>query len=175
MSFESYIQENYPALLREGEEVTVDLDWLRGFWLASQSHGETGDGGLIKPGNMKYVSKRWGWELWIANNEQYCGKLLFVKQGKYLSYHHHDIKDEVLYVHSGGLYFTWGSDEAHNSWTKVMPGYAFHVKPGVVHQMQAIEDTLIIEFSTQHFDEDSFRTTTDLVVNHEVDDDEWQR
>jgi hypothetical protein len=54
-------------------------------------------------------------------------------------------------------------------------GHAFHVRPGLKHQMQAIEDTYIIEFSTQHFDDDSFRATTDLVVNHEVDRDEWMR
>jgi len=174
VSFESFVEEHYPALLREGAEVTVNLDWLRGFWLASQSHGDTGETGLVKPRDMNYVSKRWGWELWIANNEKYCGKLLFVKQGKCLSFHHHDLKDEVLYVHSGSLWFTHGELNRHD-WVEMPVGHAFHVKPGVKHQMQAKEDTLIIEFSTQHFDEDSFRTTTDLVVDHEVDESEWMR
>jgi hypothetical protein len=30
--------------------------------------------------------------------------------------------------------------------------------------MQAIEDTVLYEFSTQHFDEDSYRITRDLVT-----------
>ena len=26
---------------------------------------------------MKHVDKGWGWERWIVNKEEYCGKLLF--------------------------------------------------------------------------------------------------
>lgn len=123
---------------------------------------DTGDAGIIKPADMKYVSKRWGWELWICNNSKYCGKKLFIKQGHHLSYHHHNIKDEVLYVESGKIIFTHNLLEDVQS-IEMSSGYAFHVTPGVVHQMMAIEDTILIEFSTQHFDEDSYRTTTDLI------------
>jgi hypothetical protein len=31
------------------------------------------------------------------------------------------------------------------------------VRPGLVHQMEAIEDAELYEFSTQHFDSDSYR------------------
>lgn len=119
--------------------------------------------GLVLPNDMKYVSKRWGWELWICNSELYCGKLLFVKQGHHLSFHHHNIKDEVLYVHSGRMWMMWADPVQQ---VEMPPGYAFHAEPKTKHQMQAIEDTLIIEFSTQHFDEDSFRTTVDLLTDH---------
>ena len=37
------------------------------------------------------------------------------------------------------------------------PGDNFHVYVGLRHQMVAIEDTELYEFSTQHFDEDSYR------------------
>ena len=37
------------------------------------------------------------------------------------------------------------------------PGDNFHVYRGLRHQMIAIEDTELFEFSTQHFDEDSYR------------------
>jgi len=123
--------------------------------------------GLIKPREMNYVPKRWGWELWICNSEKYCGKKLFIKQGWWLSYHHHDLKDEVLFVESGLIWMTYGSDEKDFSYLQMNPGYAFHVEPGLKHQIQAIEDTVILEFSTQHFDSDSYRTTMDLVANHE--------
>jgi len=122
---------------------------------------------------MKFVAKRWGWELWICNNGKYCGKLLFLKQGHHLSFHHHDVKDEVLYVHSGRMWMTWGErrqlapgSTGALQQVEMPPGYAFHMAPGMKHQMQAVEDTLIIEFSTKHLDEDSFRTTTDLLVDH---------
>lgn len=126
---------------------------------------------VIQPHQMKYVSKPWGWEQWICNNEKYCGKKLFIKQGHWLSFHHHNIKDEVLYVDSGAIWFTHdeiGNDVGQHviGWVKLDIGYAFHVTPGVKHQMHAIQDTMLLEFSTQHFDEDSIRTTRDLVVDH---------
>ena len=37
------------------------------------------------------------------------------------------------------------------------PGDNFHVYRGLRHQMIAIEDTELFEFSTQHFDSDSYR------------------
>ena len=37
------------------------------------------------------------------------------------------------------------------------PGDNFHVYRGLRHQMIALEDTELFEFSTQHFDEDSHR------------------
>ena len=36
-------------------------------------------------------------------------------------------------------------------------GENFHVYRGLRHQMIALEDTELFEFSTQHFDEDSHR------------------
>ena len=37
------------------------------------------------------------------------------------------------------------------------PGDNFHVYRGLRHRMLAIEDTELFEFSTQHFDSDSYR------------------
>ena len=37
------------------------------------------------------------------------------------------------------------------------PGENFHVYRGLRHQMIALEDTELFEFSTQHFDSDSYR------------------
>lgn len=122
----------------------------------------TGPAGIVTPKDMNFVSKPWGWELWICNNDLYCGKKLFIKQGHHLSYHHHNIKDEVLYVESGRIWFTHDYDLEPVS-IELVPGYAFHVPPGMTHQMQAIEDAMLIEFSTKHMDEDSYRTTRDLV------------
>jgi len=118
----------------------------------------------IKPQDMKFVPKSWGWELWIVNNEMYCGKILFIKQGKYCSYHYHEIKDEVLYIQQGKINFTYEEDGVDFEHGELGVGEAFHVIPGVKHQMEALEDTYIIEFSTQHFDEDSKRVTRDLQV-----------
>ncbi len=123
--------------------------------------------GLIKQRDMTFVAKRWGWERWIVNSELYCGKLLFVRKDNWLSYHHHKIKDEVLYLQSGCAWFVYGEDEPPYVSTKMGKGEAFHVEPGLRHQIFAVQDTMIVEFSTQHFDEDSYRTTIELVLSYE--------
>ena len=46
---------------------------------------------------IKFVKKGWGYELWIVNKPEYCGKLLFFNEGKKCSWHYHILKDEVFY------------------------------------------------------------------------------
>ena len=38
-----------------------------------------------------------------------------------------------------------------------MEGDKFHVYKGLSHQMLALEDSELFEFSTQHFEDDSYR------------------
>lgn len=125
------------------------------------------NGGLVKPVDMKYVPKSWGWELWICNNEKYCGKKIFIKQDHYVSYHKHGVKSEHLFVESGSIIMHHDLEGCVVA-VEMLIGDAFEVKPGVNHQMYAKFDTVLFEFSTQHFDEDSFRTTRDLVIPQKV-------
>lgn len=118
---------------------------------------------LIEPTNMNFVPKTWGWELWITNNEKYCGKKLFIKQGHFCSYHHHKLKSEVLFVDSGSIWFTHSLSGISFRTIKMEAGFAFQVEPEFIHQMHAIQDAVIFEFSTQHFDSDSIRQTTHLM------------
>jgi len=37
------------------------------------------------------------------------------------------------------------------------PGDIKEIPVGLVHQMEALEDSYLFEFSTEHFDEDSYR------------------
>ena len=99
---------------------------------------------------IKFVPKGWGHEKWIVNKPEYCGKLLFFKNGKRCSWHYHKIKDETFYVQSGELLLMYGEDDDINK-GKIMvmrPGDTFHVYPGLRHQMQARIDTELFEFST---------------------------
>ena len=61
--------------------------------------------GSKKPGpfDIKKVKKGWGYELWIVNKAEYCGKLLYFDIGKCCSWHYHKIKDEVFYLQAGKL------------------------------------------------------------------------
>jgi len=110
-----------------------------------------------------FHKKGWGHELWICNSEKYCGKLLFFKKGKKCSYHYHKLKDEVFYLQSGKIIVRWNIDSDEFKGDEpyhrliLRPGNTFHVKPGMRHQMEALEDSELFEFSTQHFEEDSYR------------------
>tara|TARA_R110002012_G_scaffold241874_1_gene416193 strand:+ start:18630 stop:19007 length:378 start_codon:yes stop_codon:yes gene_type:complete len=108
---------------------------------------------------IKFVSKGWGFEKWIVNCEEYCGKLLYFVKGKRCSWHYHKLKDEVFYIQSGKVIVRYGrNDEIELASERILkPGDNFHVYRGLRHQIEALEDTELFEFSTQHFDSDSHR------------------
>lgn len=105
------------------------------------------------------VFKGWGYEIWIVNNEKYCGKLLGVQRGKKCSWHYHKIKDEVFYLQSGRIIvrFSDGDDIEHAETIVMNKGESFHVPTGLRHQFQALKRSVIVEFSTHHEDADSIR------------------
>lgn len=128
--------------------------------------------GFVPPTEIKFVSKRWGYERWFVNNELFCGKELFVAAGKHTSFHWHEIKEEMLYVQRGILGWIWKEPDGMVQWSKLKPGSGFYVTQGIVHQLYAVEgDVTIIETSSQHFDSDSYRDTTDLMHNFDYRDD----
>ena len=108
---------------------------------------------------MEFVSKGWGFEKWIVNKEEYCGKLLYFVKGKKCSWHYHKLKDEVFYIQSGKIEVMYSDDDdLQKASSKTLEkGDSFHVYRGLRHQMVALEDTELFEFSTQHFDSDSHR------------------
>ena len=103
--------------------------------------------------------KTWGREIWIVNNSLYCGKILYIEKGKRCSLHFHRQKTESFYLRSGRLWVkTMPSPESTVvDAFELMPGQCMDVPPGMVHQMEALEDAELFEFSTQHFDTDSHR------------------
>lgn len=108
---------------------------------------------------IKFVSKGWGFEKWIVNTQDYCGKLLYFVKGKKCSWHYHKLKDETFYIQSGKIILKYSEkDEINYAIKKVLsPGDNFHIYKGLRHQIIALEDTELFEFSTQHFDYDSYR------------------
>ena len=147
--------------------------------------------------NRVFVPKGWGYEDWLVNKKEYCGKLLFFKKGKHCSFHYHKLKDETFYVHRGELLIVYSEEDClatdgeHievdldvntapasvvsrlfvlRSWLDfnavcrpwaeycvLTAGDTFHVPVGLRHAMYAIQDTQMFEFSTEHFDSDSYR------------------
>tara|TARA_R110000824_G_scaffold398622_1_gene602871 strand:- start:46 stop:411 length:366 start_codon:yes stop_codon:yes gene_type:complete len=108
---------------------------------------------------IKFVPKGWGFEKWIHNSKDYCGKLLYFVKGRKCSWHYHELKDEAFYVQSGRILVRYSDGNSLQEAKEIIlgPGDNFHVYTGLRHQMEAIEDTELFEFSTQHFDSDSYR------------------
>jgi len=108
---------------------------------------------------IKFVPKGWGFEKWIVNNDEYCGKLLYFVKGKRCSWHYHVLKDEVFYIQSGKMLVKYSDDDDLKMAKELIleRGDNFHVYRGLRHQMIALEDSELFEFSTEHFDEDSYR------------------
>ena len=112
----------------------------------------------------KIVQKGWGREIWIHNDEEYCGKLLhFDKAGNKFSMHYHLKKKETWFVQSGGFIFKWVDVENGRIESRtITQGESVLIERGLPHQLIALEDnSTIFEVSTQHFDEDSYRIYRD--------------
>ncbi len=104
------------------------------------------------------VKKGWGKEIVIANSEKYCGKLLCFNEGSISSMHFHMLKDETWYVNSGKLIYRWIEKNSANIYEETLDvGNIVNIPPGLPHQLECIEEGVIFEVSTQHFDDDSYR------------------
>ena len=110
----------------------------------------------------KIVKKDWGEEVWFANNEEYnyCGKILRVNAGHKFSMHAHRDKAETFYVLKGSVILRIIDSQSHDATVYEMNmtvGDVFDIKPMLPHQIEAREYSEIIEASTFHRDEDSYR------------------
>jgi mannose-6-phosphate isomerase-like protein (cupin superfamily) len=113
---------------------------------------------VVNAEQRTYVEKKWGYEDWIWNG-RYCGKKLFIEQGKECSFHYHKVKDEVMYLQSGKVLLTYGWDEDLNQAAQLTltPDMAFHIPPGMWHKFHGLEESMMFEFSTHHSDKDVVR------------------
>ena len=114
----------------------------------------------VKIQTPKRVEKKWGYELWIHNDTDYCGKLLvFNNSGDKFSMHYHMIKDETWYVQNGAFQFDWiDTENGERCYTQLQKGDIVEIKKGLPHQLTALlDESTIFEVSTEHFDDDSYR------------------
>lgn len=115
--------------------------------------------------SLHFVSKGWGYEKWICNNEKYCGKILHFVKGRQCSLHYHKLKDETFFVSNGMVRLSYAQIPSDSPMPEnpllmqviLSKGDVFHIPPYTLHHVLALEDSEIVEVSTQHFDEDSYR------------------
>jgi mannose-6-phosphate isomerase len=103
----------------------------------------------------KRVDKPWGYEIWWARTDRYVGKILHVNKGESLSLQYHEVKDETIMVQSGLLLFQTkpAGHEGELRDVEMRPGDVFHITPGTLHRMTALEDCDIVEVSTPELDD----------------------
>ncbi len=102
--------------------------------------------------------KGWGKEEWIINCSDYCMKFLDFKAGTEGSMHFHVKKHETWYIAYGKLMLsTINTENAQKNQVILSAGDVVDIPRLNPHKVQALEDTRIIEVSTEHFEEDSYR------------------
>jgi quercetin dioxygenase-like cupin family protein len=107
---------------------------------------------------MEMIEKGWGHEKIVHNADGYCGKILCFRKGKRCSYHYHRIKTETFYCVGKVLVRFGHCDQLESASERLLlTGDSFHVPAGLRHQMEALEDSELFEFSTTDFPDDSIR------------------
>lgn len=99
------------------------------------------------------VEKPGGGEITYAHTHRYAGKILRVRAGQSLSVQFHRAKDETSYLFSGRLLVSQGADAASTVARELCQGAVWRSEPGVVHSIEALEDSLILEVSTPELDD----------------------
>lgn len=118
------------------------------------------------------VVKSWGCEDVFANNDKYCGKLLHFRKGTQGSLHYHAIKEESWLILKGEIevQFLDNNDNNGDAFNRTLNGENIElnsyileegdnidIEPYMAHRVVALEDTVILEVSTPHSDEDVYR------------------
>jgi mannose-6-phosphate isomerase-like protein (cupin superfamily) len=94
------------------------------------------------------IPKPWGSELWFAHTDRYAGKILRVRAGARLSIQYHEAKDETSCVLSGRVIVSQGDSADRMTVRELGPGESWRNQPLLVHTLEAIEDSEIVEVST---------------------------
>jgi len=106
-----------------------------------------------EPEIPRRVEKPWGHEIWWAVTDQYVGKVLHVDKGHRLSLQYHEQKDESSYLLSGRLLLVQGESIDSLTEREVGPGQAWHNRSGMIHTIEALEDSDVLEASTPFLDD----------------------
>lgn len=94
------------------------------------------------------IEKPWGFEELIECNDKFVVKKLFMKKGNACSIQYHELKTETIVVLSGKLNIYIGDKLENLKCVEYNYGDTVTIKPYTIHRMEAVEDALYIECST---------------------------
>jgi len=96
--------------------------------------------------------REWGQEIFIVESPKYLGKLLRMKKGTKGGLQLHREKDEAFYLLEGSAVVR--TDYGQGLVEIAMhPGEGYRIPPGAIHQVEAVTDCTLIEWSTPHYDD----------------------
>ena len=98
------------------------------------------------------VEKPWGYELIWARTDRYVGKILHVAAGQLLSCQYHNFKDETMHVLAGELILRIGTGAGQTE-RRFAAGESVHIPPKLIHQIEAVVDSDVLEASTPELDD----------------------
>ena len=104
---------------------------------------------------VKEVDKYWGDMKTLFENDQYTVKRIFMRKDTQSSMEYHIDKEESYYIESGKLKIGTRIGRAKNTSLILNENDVFNIPVGFMHMRIALEDTVIIEFSTLDNDGDS--------------------
>ena len=102
---------------------------------------------------MRVIEKPWGKEEVVEINDRYMMKKLTMWKGHRCSLQYHNKKQETIYVLSGHLRIYMGGDENTLQSKVYIAGDSITITPGVIHRMEAEEDSIYLEASTPEMDD----------------------
>jgi mannose-6-phosphate isomerase-like protein (cupin superfamily) len=103
---------------------------------------------------MKTVIKPWGREIWLAHNDKYAGKELWIDAGKRLSKQYHEKKHETIFVISGSMLVELENEVIELGEHRPLNHRCLEIPPKTVHRFMTMEEgVLLIEFSTPELDD----------------------
>ena len=102
---------------------------------------------------MQIIEKPWGREEVIEINDRYMMKRLTMWKGHRCSLQYHNQKRETIYVLSGALCIRFGTDQENLEARIFKAGESLTLTPGVIHRMEATEDSVYLEASTPEMDD----------------------
>ena len=114
----------------------------------------------------KKLKKYWGNILSFVNNDNYAGKVIYMKAGKQSSLEYHCNKTETYFLLSGKLKVGLRLGRAKNKSVVLNQGDTITIPVGLMHIRIALKDSIIIEVSTKDDNGDSHLVEEGRIYAH---------
>jgi mannose-6-phosphate isomerase-like protein (cupin superfamily) len=111
--------------------------------------------------DREFITKVWGAEEVLVNNDKYCSKILHIRNRYRCSLHYHPTKDETFIALEGMVKVEYSPVPYNKKHEAILSGKfrdAIHIPPNTLHRFQSFAgDAMLLEVSTPHSDEDVVR------------------